>query len=84
MSTRQKVELVASVVGEYSRSSALAAVELPFIEVHLSNVHRREPFRHHSYVSDLAVGVICGLGAGGYRAALRHALELAVSRRDGR
>ena len=63
---------------------ALAAVELPFIEVHLSNVHRREPFRHHSYVSDLAVGVICGLGAGGYRAALRHALELAVSRRDGR
>jgi 3-dehydroquinate dehydratase-2 len=53
---------------------ALAAVALPFIEVHLSNVHRREPFRHHSYLSDLAVGVICGLGADGYRAALQHAL----------
>lgn len=54
---------------------ALAAVGVPFIEVHLSNIHRREPFRHHSYVSDLAVGVICGLGANGYRLALRHALE---------
>ena len=49
---------------------ALAAVALPFIEVHLSNVHRREPFRHHSYLSDQAVGVIAGLGAGGYRIAL--------------
>ena len=57
---------------------ALAAVGLPFIEVHLSNVHRREAFRHHSYFSDLALGVICGLGAGGYRAALRHALESAA------
>ena len=54
---------------------ALAAVSLPFIEVHLSNIHRREPFRHHSYLSDLAVGVICGLGANGYRLAVRHALE---------
>jgi 3-dehydroquinate dehydratase-2 len=54
---------------------ALAAVALPFIEVHLSNIHRREPFRHHSYLSDLAVGVICGLGASGYRLAVRHALE---------
>jgi 3-dehydroquinate dehydratase-2 len=54
---------------------ALAAVALPFIEVHLSNIHRREPFRHHSYLSDLAVGVICGLGANGYRLAVRHALQ---------
>ena len=57
---------------------ALAAVAIPFIEVHLSNVHRREAFRHHSYFSDLAVAVICGMGAGGYRAALRHALETAA------
>lgn len=57
---------------------ALAAVEIPFIEVHLSNVHRREAFRRHSYFSDLAVGVIAGLGAGGYEAALRHALETVV------
>ncbi|MCE4536403.1 type II 3-dehydroquinate dehydratase [Pelomonas sp. P7] len=54
---------------------ALAGVALPFIEVHLSNIHRREPFRHHSYLSDLAVGVICGLGANGYRLALHHALQ---------
>lgn len=54
---------------------AFAAVALPFIEVHLSNVHRREPFRHHSYLSDLAVGVIAGLGADGYEAAVRFALD---------
>jgi 3-dehydroquinate dehydratase-2 len=53
---------------------ALAAVAVPFIEVHLSNIHRREPFRQQSYFSDLAVGVICGLGAAGYRLALDHAL----------
>ncbi|WP_420226996.1 type II 3-dehydroquinate dehydratase [Pigmentiphaga litoralis] len=53
---------------------ALAAVGLPFIEVHLSNVHKREAFRHHSYFSDLAVGVIAGLGADGYEAAVRYAL----------
>ena len=55
---------------------ALAAVALPFIEVHLSNIHGREPFRHHSYLSDLAAGVICGLGANGYRLAVQHLLWL--------
>ena len=54
---------------------ALAAVEIPFIEVHISNIHRRESFRRHSYFSDLAVGVICGLGARGYLLALEAALE---------
>ncbi len=53
---------------------AFAGVALPFIEVHLSNVYRREAFRHHSYFSDIAVGVICGLGPAGYRLALDHAL----------
>jgi 3-dehydroquinate dehydratase-2 len=49
---------------------ALATVQIPFVEVHLSNVHRREPFRHQSYFSDLAQAVICGLGPQGYTAAL--------------
>lgn len=53
---------------------ALVAVGIPFIEVHLSNVHAREPFRHRSYLSDIAVGVICGLGAQGYVLALEYAL----------
>ena len=53
---------------------ALAAVALPFIEVHLSNPHAREPFRHTSFVSDLAVGVIAGFGADSYRYALDAAL----------
>jgi 3-dehydroquinate dehydratase-2 len=54
---------------------ALAAVALPFIEVHLSNIHRREAFRHQSYLADLAVGSIVGLGADGYRFALEYALS---------
>ncbi len=52
---------------------ALLGVAIPFIEVHLSNVHAREPFRQHSYLSDKAVGVICGLGADGYKFALQAA-----------
>lgn len=55
---------------------ALAAVALPFIEVHLSNPHAREPFRRHSYLSDLAVGVVAGLGASGYH----YALDAAIAR----
>ena len=54
---------------------ALAAVEIPFIELHLSNTHAREEFRHHSYFSDLARGVICGLGAYGYELALLAAIN---------
>jgi len=53
---------------------ALAGVAIPFVEIHLSNVHRREPFRHHSYFSDQAVGVICGLGWQGYLLALEYVL----------
>ena len=52
---------------------AILAVSIPFIEVHLSNVHQREAFRHHSYFSDIAIGVICGLGAHGYEYALQAA-----------
>ncbi len=52
---------------------AIKAVGLPVVEVHISNIHQREPFRHHSYVSSVAFGVICGLGTLGYRLAL-HAL----------
>ncbi|MCL2892725.1 type II 3-dehydroquinate dehydratase [Brenneria tiliae] len=55
---------------------ALLAVDIPFIEIHLSNVHAREAFRRHSYLSDIAVGVICGFGAEGYN----HALQTAVTR----
>jgi len=54
---------------------ALSTVRIPFIEVHLSNIHKREPFRHHSYFSDIAEGVIAGLGVKGYRLALDYALE---------
>jgi len=53
---------------------ALAGVAIPFIEVHISNVHAREPFRQHSYLSDIAQGVICGLGVQGYELALQAAI----------
>ena len=54
---------------------AILASDIPFIEVHLSNVHAREAFRHHSYFSDIAVGVICGLGSQGYDLAFQAALN---------
>jgi len=54
---------------------ALTGVAIPFVEVHLSNIHTREPFRHHSYFSDKAVGTIVGLGAQGYELALSYALR---------
>ena len=55
---------------------ALSGVGIPFIEVHLSNIHARESFRHHSYFSDIASGTIVGLGSRGYFAALQHILTL--------
>ncbi|MDI1277146.1 type II 3-dehydroquinate dehydratase [Methylobacter sp.] len=59
---------------------ALLATKIPFIEVHLSNIHAREPFRKHSYFSDIAIGVICGLGATGYELALLAAHQILAER----
>ncbi len=78
---RDRTDYILINAGAYTHTSvalrdALAAVAIPFIEVHLSNVFAREAFRHHSYLSDIAVGVITGLGAGSYRAALDHAIAM--------
>ena len=54
---------------------ALAGVAIPFVEVHISNIYKREEFRHHSFLSDIAVGTICGLGVNGYRFAIDFVLE---------
>lgn len=66
--------------GAYTHTSvairdALAGISKPFVEVHVSNVYKREEFRHHSYLSDLAVGVVAGLGPSGYEAAVRFAAQ---------
>lgn len=58
-----------------SLRDALAGVAIPFIEVHISNIYQRETFRHHSYLSGIAAGVICGLGIDGYAAAITFALK---------
>jgi len=76
---REGVDFILINAGAYTHTSvalrdALCAVAIPFIEVHLSNVFAREPFRHHSCLSDVAVGVITGLGTGSYRAALDFAI----------
>lgn len=61
---------------------ALLSVSIPFIEIHLSNVHAREPFRHHSYLADVAQGVICGLGEQGYEFALQAAIDSVKKAQD--
>lgn len=76
----QKVDFILINPAAYTHTSvamrdALLAVSIPFVEIHLSNVHKREPFRHHSYFSDVAEGVICGLGAKGYEFAFQFALN---------
>ncbi len=79
-STSHKVDFIIINPAAFTHTSisirdAISAVKIPFIEVHLSNVFARESFRHHSYFSDIAVGVISGLGAEGYNAALQFAIS---------
>lgn len=74
-SAYEKIDFIIINPGAFTHTSvalrdALLSVSIPFIEVHLSNVHAREPFRQHSYLSDVAQGVICGLGAQGYEFAI--------------
>jgi 3-dehydroquinate dehydratase-2 len=83
---REAVEFIILNPAAYTHTSvamrdALAAVDIPFIEVHLSNVFARESFRHHSYFSDLAVGVISGMGATGYESALAYVVDTLRNRK---
>ena len=76
----QQVDFILINPAAYTHTSvalrdALLAVSIPFVEIHLSNVHKREPFRHHSYFSDVAEGVISGLGAKGYEFAFLFAID---------
>ena len=85
---RDKAQGIILNAGAYSHTSialldALQAAELPVIEVHLSNIFRREPYRQHSYISLGAKGVICGLGAKGYELALEAMADLLAASRRG-
>lgn len=80
--SRGRSDFILINAGAYTHTSvairdALLGVAIPFIEIHLSNVHAREEFRHHSFLSDKAAGVIVGFGADGYEYALRYAAKLA-------
>ena len=75
-----KVDFIIIIPAAFTHTSvalrdALSAIKVPFVEVHLSNIYARETFRHHSYFSDIAVGVISGLGAQGYLLALDYAIQ---------
>lgn len=82
-----KVDFILINPGAFTHTSvairdALLSVSIPFIEIHLSNVHAREQFRHHSYLSDIANGVICGLGEQGYEFALLAAKEFVSQQQE--
>jgi len=77
---RGKADAIVINPGAFTHTSvairdALSGVDIPFVEIHISNVHRREPFRHHSYLSDKAEAVICGLGVFGYTVAVEHVVK---------
>ena len=85
--SKEKVDFIIFNPAAFTHTSvalrdALNAVEIPFIEVHLSNIHAREEFRRHSYFSDIAVGVISGLGVIGYELALQAAMRYLEVRRE--
>ena len=78
--SRGSVDFILINPGAFTHTSvairdAMAGVAIPFIEVHISNVYQREPFRHKSYFSDIAKSVICGFGVNGYEYALDHAIK---------